>query len=454
MGPMTDESPSRGVAIPPRGVWWHVYPLGFLGAERFAPPPEAPIQHRLPRLIPWLDYAADMGLQGWVLGPVFAASSHGYDTIDHFRIDPRLGDTDDLAQVIAEAHNRGLRIVLDGVFNHVGRDFPKFQQALQSGPDSEAAGWFELSWPDDGGAPVAQAFEGHDALVNLNHDNPAVVDHVVGVLERWGAVGVDGWRLDAAYAVPTEFWHAVTERFKPSHPKTWLFGEVIHGDYPYIVAEGGLDSVTQYELWKAIASSINDGNFYELSHALGRHNEFLETFVPVTFLGNHDTTRIASTLDDAAFLPHTIAVLFGVGGTPTIYAGDEQAYTGVKYEREGGDDEVRPPFPDRPEQFSELGRDTYALYRAMVDFRNSRPWLTDARTEVTHLSNTDIVFITGGLEGEGRVAVGLSLNEDDTHVPLPAGNWQPVAGDGSPGPDGLYLPTKGWSLLSDEGVPD
>ena len=447
---MTAQSPARRVAIPPRGGGWHVYPLGFLGAERFALPQGSPIQHRLPRLIPWLDYAAEMGLQGWVLGPVFASTSHGYDTVDHFRIDPRLGDTDDLVAVVAAAHDRGLRIVLDGVFNHVGRDFAMFRQALADGRGSAAAEWFELEWPEGGGEPIAQAFEGHDALVNLNHANQAVVDHVTAVLEHWGEAGVDGWRLDAAYAVPTEFWHAVTDRFKPAHAKTWLFGEVIHGDYPYIVAEGGLDSVTQYELWKAIASSINDANFYELAHALGRNNEFLESFVPVTFLGNHDTTRIASTLDDTAFLPHTIAILFGVGGTPVIYAGDEQGYTGVKYEREGGDDEVRPPFPDSPEEFSELGRATYPPYEAMVAFRNARAWLADARTEVTHLSNTELVFVTSGIHGEGRAAVGLSLNDFDSRLPLPAGNWQPVAGNGTPGPDGLWLPTKGWTLLADE----
>ena len=292
-----------------------------------------------------------------MLGPVFASETHGYDTVDHFRVDPRLGDEDDLVRLIAAAHQRGLRVVLDGVFNHVGRGFAKFGDALRDGPGSEAAGWFRLRWPEGGGPPVADGFEGHDHLVALDHGNPAVADHVVAVLDHWCGRGVDGWRMDAAYAVPTAFWSEVCERLRRRHPQAWLFGEVIHGDYPAFVRDSGLDAVTQYELWKAVGSALNDANFFELAHALERHQGFLDAFVPVTFLGNHDTTRIASLLADIRHLPHALVVLFGVGGTPVVYAGDEQAFRGVKYEREHGDDEVRPPFPARPEELSSLGRD-------------------------------------------------------------------------------------------------
>ena len=449
---MTDEGATVDRTIPPRGVWWHVYPLGFLGAERFAADlgPELPIQHRLPRLIPWLDYSCDLGVEGWVLGPVFAATSHGYDTVDHHRIDPRLGDADDLAALIAAAHDRGLRIVLDGVFNHVGREFGMFRRALADGAGSEAAGWFQLDWPGDGGEPAVRAFEGHDQLVTLNHDSAAVRAHVVSVVDRWAATGVDGWRFDAAYAAPTDYWHEITGRVRQQHPGTWMFGEVIHGDYPRIVAEAGLDTVTQYELWKAIASSINDVNFFELAHTLGRHNHYLDTFAPVTFLGNHDTTRIASKLTDHAFLPHALAVLMGVGGTPVVYAGDEQGYAGVKYEREGGDDEVRPPFPAGPEEFSALGADTFELHRRLIAFRRNRPWLADAHTDVSHLANATMVLVTTAREAASlRVAVALNVAGRACTLPLPPGDWRTQAGPGTPGPDGVTLPAKGWAILSD-----
>ena len=134
------------------------------------------------------------------------------------------------------------------------------------------------------------------------------------------------------------------------HPDAWLLGEVIHGDYSSFVAESGVDSVTQYELWKATWSSLNDRNFYELAWALQRHEELLETFVPQTFLGNHDVTRIATQLVDPRHLPHALVLLLvAVAGIPSIYAGDEQGMVGLKEQREGGDDAIRPEFPDHPE---------------------------------------------------------------------------------------------------------
>src|SRR3954454_3215955 len=279
------------------GTWWHVYPLGFLGAEPAALPVDAPVQHRLPGLEPWLDYAVRLGVEGLVLGPVFAAQTHGYDTVDHFRIDARLGDEDDLLRLLAKAHELGLRVVLDGVFNHVGRDFAAFADVRANGPGSPFASWFRLKWPDGPDhEPDLEVFEGHQQLVALNHQEPAVAAHVSAVLEHWCARGIDGWRLDAAYAVPPAFWREVLGPLRERHPQAWVFAELIHGDYAGFVSASGVDSATQYELWKAIASAINDANLFELAHALGRHNTFLESFVPVTFLGNHDTTRIASRL--------------------------------------------------------------------------------------------------------------------------------------------------------------
>ncbi len=436
--------------VVPRGVWWHVYPLGFLAAERTATP-DQPITHRLPRLIPWLDYCVELGLQGWVLGPLFASASHGYDTTDHFRVDPRLGDERDLIDLLDAAHERGLKIVLDGVFNHVGRQFAQFQRLVIEGPDSPAAAWFHLTGSEGSEGPDVEVFEGHDQLVTLNHGNPEVLAHVVSVIEYWNHRGVDGWRLDAAYAAPVSFWRQVSDRVKAGQPATWLFGEVIHGDYQWFVSETGLDSVTQYELWKAIASSINDGNFFEFAHALGRNNEFLATFTPVTFLGNHDTTRIASAVADPAFLPHATVILFSLGGTPVVYAGDEQGFRGVKYEREGGDDEVRPPFPEGPEEFSALGAETFDLHRSLVAMRNQRPWLVDAHSEVTHLTNEQIVYVTTARSHHARVAVALNLADAPAQLPLVPGDWHPVVGDGAPGPEGVFLPAHGWVLMTDGG---
>ena len=233
-------------------IWWHVYPLGAVGAYPGEPP--GPDEHRLRRLVSWLDHVVALGASGLLLGPVFASTTHGYDTVDHLRIDPRLGDDTDFDDLVAEAHGRGVKVLLDGVFNHVGRDSAiarRSVDALEGRSDDEV--WLLR---DADGAFVG--FEGHGALVTLDHAHPSVVDYVVRVMNHWLDRGADGWRLDAAYAVPTTFWAQVLPRVRAEHPDAWFVAEVIHGDYPAFVQESTVDSVTQYELWKAIWSSLTD----------------------------------------------------------------------------------------------------------------------------------------------------------------------------------------------------
>lgn len=160
-------------------------------------------EHRLDRIEGWFDYLLELGCNGLALGPVFASETHGYDTVDHLRIDSRLGTDSDMDALIGAARAKGIRVLLDGVFNHVGRSHPQFVRAEQDGPDSDARRWFR--WKD--GRP--RTFEGHDLLVELNHDEPAVQEHVAQVMTHWLDRGVDGWRLDAAYAVSPAFWAAV-----------------------------------------------------------------------------------------------------------------------------------------------------------------------------------------------------------------------------------------------------
>jgi cyclomaltodextrinase len=399
-------------------VWWQVYPLGFVGAY----PPRDGVDHRLTRLIEWLDYVVELGASGLALGPVFASETHGYDTVDHQRIDPRLGDDTDFDAVIAAAHDRGLRVLLDGVFNHVGRGHPAFRAVLEHGPSAPTASWFRLRWPrpwQPGVEPEYDTFEGHGGLVALNHDEPAVADYVAGAMNHWLARGADGWRLDAAYAVPPRFWASVLPRVRERHPDAYVVGEVIHGDYAAIVEESTMDSVTQYELWKAIWSALNTGNFFELDWALQRHNEFLDTFVPLTFAGNHDVTRIASKLDDANHLPLAMAVLLTVGGTPSVYAGDEQGFRGVKEDQASGDDAVRPPFPDKPDELAEFGRPTYRLHQELIGLRRRHAWLHTARTHAVHLSNEQYVYEAAG--PDRRVLVAANLAAASVEVPTPYG---------------------------------
>ncbi|SOD98080.1 alpha-amylase family glycosyl hydrolase [Blastococcus haudaquaticus] len=428
-------------------LWWHVYPLGFVGAEREGAP-DRPVAHRLGHLSAWLDHVVELGLSGLALGPVFASETHGYDTIDHLRVDPRLGDDADLDALLAACRERGLRVLLDGVFNHVGRGHPAFRAVLEQGPSAPTASWFRLRWPDGewtpGTEPAYDDFEGHGALVALNHDEPAVVDHVVEVMNHWLDRGVDGWRLDAAYAVPASFWAQVADRVRERHPDAYLMGEVIHGDYGRFVADARLDAVTQYELWKAVWSSLNDGNFFELDAALNRHGGFLDDFVPYTFLGNHDVTRIASRLTDERHLAHALVVLLTTGGTPAVYAGDEHAFRGVKEDRAGGDDAVRPPFPATPAELSPLGLPTYRLHQELIGLRRRHRWLHTARTTTLHLANEQLVYEAVG-EGQ-RLVVALNVG-DRADVPVP-GAGAVLAGDAEVAGGRVRLPAHGWAVLA------
>ena len=433
-------------------LWWQVYPLGFVGAETAAGA-EHQVTHRLGHICAWLDYAVELGASGLALGPIFASSTHGYDTVDHFRIDPRLGDDADFDDLLRAVHQRGLKLLLDGVFNHVGRGFPAFQLVLADGPRAPPASWFRLSWPAGavaGCEPCYADFEGHRQLVALNHDEPAVTDYVAAVMNHWLARGADGWRLDAAYAVPTGFWASVLPRVRAAHPQAYIVGEVIHGDYAEIVRAGGLDAVTQYELWKATWSAINDRNFFELAWALERHNGFLDSFVPFTFVGNHDVTRLASRLVDPRHLPHALVLLLSCGGTPSIYAGDEQAFRGVKQARDGGDDAIRPAFPSKPADLAPYGWSTYRLHQRLIGLRRRNPWLHQARTRQLLLANEQFSYETS--QGDNRLVVALNLGEHPSDLPAPYASCV-VAGEAtlirSEHPDArVRLAPHGWAILA------
>ena len=437
-------------------VLWHVYPLGFTGAERTALPADEPARHRLRHLAAWLDYAVELGCSGLLLGPVFASETHGYDTTDHFRIDARLGDESDFDELVTAAGQRGLRLILDGVFNHVGRSFPAFKAAVAGGSGTPAARWFKRT-PD--GADYA-VFEGHGQLVELDHDEPAVLSYVIEVMTHWLGRGAGGWRLDAAYAVPPSFWAKAVPAVREAFPGAWFLGEMIHGDYAAYGCEAGLDAVTQYEVWKAIWSSLNDRNLYELDHALGRHNAFLGSFddgrLPQTFVGNHDVTRLATELDDDRHFGHALAVLMCIGGVPSVYYGDEQGFRGLKEHRAGGDDAIRPAFPAAPADLPPDGWRYYRLHQRLIGFRCRHPWLVRARTEAAHLEPSALALRARGERAGEQVLLLLNVGDAELRFAVDtAGLTVAETGIGTgditragAAIDPLLVPPHSWTILA------
>ncbi len=424
-------------------IWWHVFPLGFVGAEKelAAARPEP---HRLRRLIGWLDHLVSLGCNGLALGPIFTSSTHGYDTVDYFAIDPRLGDEADFDALVAACRERGIRLLLDGVFNHVGREFPRFQQVLTEGVGSASAEWFHLY--DNGPDGIsANYFEGHDQLIELNHQTTAVRDLVGDVMRHWLDRGADGWRLDAAYAVDPEFWAAVLPAVRAEHPDAWFVGEMIHGDYVDYVGRSGLDSTTAYELWKATWSALKEVNLHELDWTIGRHADLIDSFVPMTFLSNHDVTRVASQIADPRHVPHAVALLGFMPGIPSIYYTDEFGAEAIKEQRSGGDDAIRPELPADRGQYKAAHPEIEELYRRVIGVRRRNPWLVDAKISTADVSNEHMT-ITARPRHEAGPGLILVLNLDDQPATRPAGE---VIESGVLTPDG-QLAAHSWAVLQAE----
>ena len=446
--PRTESHSSREPEWVSTVLWWQVYPLGFVGAP--IEPDEGGFAqvHRLKRIEGWLDHLLELGLNGLLLGPVFTSSTHGYDTTDYFTIDPRLGDEQDLIRLIGAAHARGIRVMLDGVFNHVGRAHPSFAAVETGGPDTAGADLFRIRW--DGwhpGDPIdADVFEGHTHLVALDHASSAVEELVADVMVHWLDRGIDGWRLDAAYAIPPEFWARVLPKVRAHHPEAWFLGEVIHGDYAQIVAESTIDALTQYELWQGIWHSIADQNLHELAHAIGRHNKMLATFVPNTYIGNHDVTRITTAVGPA-LLPHSLAILLTIAGTPSLYSGDEYGYEAVKENRQGGDDAIRPEFPPTPppqEALSAAATEAVRVTNALVALRRRHPWVHRSHTDVIDVRNTTIVLRTA--QDSDALVTALNIGERPATLRA-AGATRVLAGSASVSGSRVRLAASGWAIL-------
>ena len=427
-------------------VWWQVYPLGFLGAEKVLGAVQGEV-NRLAGLQGWLDHLISWGGNGLLLGPIFTSSTHGYDTVDYLRIDPRLGDDADFDGLVAACQERGVRLLLDGVFNHAGREFPPVARALAEGPGSASADWVSQLY-DTAGVITADYFEGHDNLVTLNHRSPQVQEYVREVMLHWLRRGIDGWRLDAAYAVPPAFWATVLPAVREEFPDAWFVGEMIHGDYVDYVQTSGLDSITEYELWWAIWSSIDKVNFHELEWTLGRHATFVERFRPLTFLGNHDVTRVASQIRDPRHWSHAVALLGFLPGVPCVYYGDEFGLEAVKENRPSGDDAVRPEMPSDRWQFTHEHPEVEQVYRRVIGLRRRHPWLVDAVISIEEVDNARLVIRSRARHGEGDLV--LALNLANHPMALPDGvtvlESQPVGTDGSVAPHG-------WAVINGSGPP-
>lgn len=312
-------------------IFYHIYPLGLLGAEKVNQEPE--IRHRLSELHGYVQYLKVLGCDAVYIGPVFESGSHGYDTIDYKTIDRRLGSNEDFRDFVKLAHNFGLRVIVDTVFNHTGRGFFAFRDLQAHGRDSRYRDWYKgvnFDW----GSPCGDSFSyscwgGDHNLPELNFNNEEVRKYLIEVVRFWvEEFDIDGLRLDCADVLDLSFQRALRYYTIGMKPEFWLMGEVIHGQYERWVNSETLHSVTNYELHKSIYSGFNSRNFFEIAHNVNR-------LLPIgrdlyTFLENHDQDRIASRLENPAHLRLAYMALFTLPGKPSIYYGGEFGLKGVR----------------------------------------------------------------------------------------------------------------------------
>lgn len=322
---------------PQRAVFYHVYPLGLFGAEPRNDLARPPARH-LRDFAPWIDHLASLGVTALYLGPVFESTAHGYDTANFGEVDRRLGTRADLAALIDALHGRGIRVVLDAVFNHVGREFWAFRDVRERGPASRYADWFDgLAFGERSpyGDPFTyRGWNGHYDLVKLNLANPAVVDHLFGAVRDWvDSFAIDGLRLDAADCLDPAFLRALAGLRRSLSRELWLVGELIHGDYRTWANAEMLDSTTNYECYKGLYSSHVDRNYFEIAYSLQRQfgpQGIYRGLSLYAFCDNHDVDRVASRLADPAHLYPLHCLLFTMPGVPSIYYGSEWGIEGKR----------------------------------------------------------------------------------------------------------------------------
>ena len=408
-------------------ILYHLYPLGALGAPTRNDFTSSPVS-RLDGLHAWIESAADLGANVLYLGPVFESTAHGYDTADYFKVDRRLGDAAALAGVSEALHRRGMRLLLDGVFHHVGRDFWAFRD-VQSSPDgSRYRDWFFLD--RSGTSPYGDPFRyegwrGHYDLVKLNVRHPDVRQHVFDAVRSWSQeFQIDGLRLDVADVLDLEFQHELASFGRSLRSDFRTLGEVIHGDYRRWVGPGRLDSVTNYELYKGLYSSHNDRNYFELAYSLNREfgQQGMYRGLPLcTFLDNHDLDRIASRLHDPTELYPLHILLFTCPGFPAIYYGSEWGLLGRK---DAGDSALRPALTPMAAAANGAHPDLRRCIQRLAAIRHALPALRYG--DYRELSVAHRLFAFERVSGSERVAIVVNASEQASELRLSL----PGAGNG------------------------
>lgn len=413
-------------------VFYQIYPLGFCGAPFEN---DDRVEHRILKVLDWIPHLKRMNINAVYFGPVFESDTHGYNTRDYRKIDVRLGTKEDFQKVCAALHKEGIKVVLDGVFNHVGRGFWAFEAVLKNREASSYVNWFSrIDFSGNSAYNDGLWYEGWEGcydLVKLNLYNEDVVNHIFGAVKGWiQDYDIDGIRLDVAYCLNNEFLNRLRGFTDSMKQDFFLVGEVLHGEYGRMLENMGIHSLTNYQCYKGIYSAFNSYNMFEIVHSL------LRLFGPedwtvcrgahlLSFCDNHDVSRIASILNNPHHLKGVYGMVFGMPGIPCVYYGSEWGARGDKAE---GDQALRasleePIYNDLAEFISKLAAIkkaspalNYGSFRSVV--LTNRACIFErcvyGERMLIAINADESSFTTGALNGQGK-ARELISNQD---IPL------------------------------------
>ncbi len=410
-------------------IFYHIYPLGLLDCPH-ENKYEKPV-HRLTNLAPWVRHIADMGFNGIYIGPLFESVGHGYETTDYKKLDSRLGTNEDLKAFVKDCHDNGIRVILDGVFNHTGRDFFAFKDIKEKREGSGYLGWYAgLNLGGNNSFNDGFSYQnwgGFDLLARLNQKNPEVQGYIADVIRYWvSEFDIDGLRLDAADVLEFEFMQMLRRVADEVKPDFYLMGEVIHGEYIRWERDARIHAVTNYHLHKALFSGHNDHNYFEIAHTVKRLYDMgggdplgLRLY---NFADNHDVERIYSRLNNKAhFMPLHI-LMYTLPGIPSVYYGSE---FGIEGKKGGGDDWGIRPALDLEGLLADEGRKSfYELIKALGHIRQAVPCLSYGSYEQKMLTNRQYAFLRSSGDDVAAVAVNNDDNPCWVDINVPSGSYK------------------------------
>ena len=407
-------------------IFYHIYPLGLTGAPK-TNDYSAPVS-RLNTLLPWIDHIKEIGCTALYIGPLFESVGHGYETTDYKKLDSRLGTNEDLKNFVAVCHEKGIKVIFDGVFNHTGRDFFAFKDIQQNREHSRYLNWYcNINFGGNNEYNDGFSYEnwgGYNLLVKLNQRNPEVQNYICDVIRFWvSEFDVDGIRLDAADVLDFDFMRALRRTAAEVKEDFWLMGEVIHGNYSRWVNGETLHSVTNYALHKALYSGHNDHNYFEIAHTV-KYLLNMGNLDLYNFVDNHDVERIYTKLSNKAHFAPVHVLLYTLPGIPSIYYGSEFGIEGKK--EKFSDDSLRPALNLKDYADATTTNPNTALIAALGKVRQHTPALSYGSYAELQLTNRQFAFARD-LDGV-RVIVTVNNDDNAAGMNLPAGNCAEYVG--------------------------